>query len=451
MRCLSIVVALSIGCGPGSRPESADDTGGDACTGLQCQVVDCAAQGRSPTTISGTVYAPNATLALYGAQVYVPLDEPGLFPDGVQCSQCSASLPGGAIASAISDEGGRFTLTDVPSGTDIPLLITIGKWRRRVVLPSVAACSSNQLPPTLTSLPRSRIEGDLPKIAIGTGQFDALECLVRKLGVADTELTAATGGGRVHLYANDGGISPINGMHVGTGATRTVAGEVFAPTSTLWSSVAALAAYDIVILGCEGFEFPETKPQSAMDAMKAYADLGGRVFLSHFQNVWLAGSETDLHAPAVWKDVATCTGNTNDTANYLGLIDQVSNPDGAAFAQWMMHVFGSSVPGQFPITWGTTSKHTCTSVDTTKAERWVSMSSGGTDYPQTFQFTTPLEVMPEQRCGRVVFSDMHVSSDSTSAPDKPFPSGCSSSPLTPQEKALAFMFFDIATCVGPVQ
>jgi hypothetical protein len=45
---------------------------------------------------------------------------------------------------------------------------------------------------------------------------------------------------------------------------------------------------------------------------------------------------------------------------------------------------------------------------------------------------------------------MHVSSGSLSRPEMPFPSGCSTGPMTPQEKALAFMFFDIASCVGPI-
>jgi hypothetical protein len=65
---------------------------------------------------------------------------------------------------------------------------------------------------------------------------------------------------------------------------------------------------------------------------------------------------------------------------------------------------------------------------------------------QDFEFTAPNEVAPEQRCGKVMFSDMHVSGG-PGAGD--YPTSCTGDlQLTPQEKALAFMLFDLASCIG---
>ncbi|MGZ3438318.1 MAG: carboxypeptidase regulatory-like domain-containing protein, partial [Polyangia bacterium] len=49
-------------------------------------------------------------------------------------------------------------------------------------------------------------------------------------------------------------------------------------------------------------------------------------------------------------------------------------------------------------------------------------------------------------CGRVVFSDFHVT-QSAVVPLQPFPTACKSEPMTDQEKALAFMLFDLSSCV----
>ena len=53
--------------------------------------------------------------------------------------------------------------------------------------------------------------------------------------------------------------------------------------------------------------------------------------------------------------------------------------------------------------------------------------------PQYFQFTTPNEVAAEQRCGKVVFSDMHVSGGPGNGN---YPTSCGgSTTLSAQEKA----------------
>jgi hypothetical protein len=409
-----------------------------------------------PTSISGTVFAPNGTLPLYGINVYIP--NAALPPpvEGVICDRCSDTLPGAPVVKTITDEQGRFVLTNVPSGQNIPLVISSGKWRRTLTIPAVADCTDTALPTTETRLPKNRAEGNMPKIAISTGNADALECLVRKLGIDDSELGTSGGAQRLHLYsdtdsAGKGASSFKSGFPGGSGN--------FANSKTLWNDVNSLKSYDITILSCEGGQSPQTKSQAAMDAMKAYADLGGRVFLSHWHNIWIEGateSGGNGQKPAIWSGNNGIAKWNNSNATFStppDQIDEVNNPKGMSFATWMLNVGGSPAGqrGVVPIG-ASTGKNTVDSVDQTKAERWVYWPQNTTTQrPQMFQFTTPNEAPDYERCGKVVFSDMHVSGDSSSRSGTPFPNDCSTQPLTPQEKALAFMFFDIASCVpGPL-
>ena len=204
--------------------------------------------------------------------------------------------------------------------------------------------------------------------------------------------------------------------------------------------------YDLMMFSCECSPQADQKPQAYMDNLKQYADLGGRVFLSHYHSVWVEGEAgVPTHAPAVWPEVATCSTDNYDTGT--GIIDQVNNPKGSAFATWMTNVQGSATPGTIVIN---ESRQSCSAVDPARAERWVFMPLAGTEYPQNFQFTTPNEAPKDDRCGKVVFSDMHVASGSTSSSSTGFPGGCSAGALSAQEKALAFMFFDVASCVGTI-
>ncbi len=413
--------------------------GEDECTGLECNIVDCTSKGMPETTISGTVYAPNGTLPLYGVKVYVPNAQVPPFNEGAECARCTedALLPGSPVKgiAATTDEAGHFTLTSVPSGTDIPLVIASGKWRRQITIPSVGECSDTALDAQQTRLPKNRTEGDMPRIALTTGNADSLECLLRRVGIDDAEIGKAGDDRRIHLYHGNGVDTFKSGFPGGSGSIPSA--------DPWWRSVDNLKPYDIVILSCEGAQNPGTKGQDGLDAMKAYADLGGRVFASHWHNIWIAGDYGGGTPTSPWRNVATWGDSHNYSEAITDVIDEANNPKGSAFATWMQNVMGSTVRGEIPIL-ANTGRRTSTAVDNTKAERWTFIK--GSEEPQNFQFTTPLEAPVDQRCGKVVFSDMHVSGGPENGD---YPDSCGPNlEMSPQEKALAFMIFDLATCVG---
>jgi hypothetical protein len=469
---MSVLLACSHSATNGNGSDGGSGSGGgtpDACVGRGCDVTACRAMGKSETTVTGTVFAPNGTLPLYGINVYVPATDPGPLTTGQTCSRCADPLPGNPVVQTITNEHGQFSLIGVPSGDAIPIVITSGKWRKIITLPHVDGCTATALPTTLTALPRNRSEGDMPQIAITTGGADSFECLVRKLGVDDSEITTNTGGGRVHLYAGSGGQDQFKTGFAGG------SGQTFGPATSLWSDAANLKTYDITFFSCEGFQDPEHKPQASMDNIRAYADAGGRVFASHWQNIWLEGSKErndegfNQAPPQSWLTLGTWTNRDPSEldANTVAAIDERSNPKGVAFANWMLDTGGSTVRDQIALqnqppdptqnnvvlsTGRTSLDHS----DPDRTERWVYVNlppdqtnAAQHNATQNFQFTTPIEQTDVgQRCGKFVFSDMHVSGTSNTDLGG-YPDSCGpSNDLTAQEKALAFMFFDIASCVG---
>src|SRR5207248_795709 len=128
------------------------------CVGLECQQKDCPAGAE--TTVTGTFYAPNGKLPLYNGIIYVPNSDPDDLPVGAECDVCGA-VTGAPVVTALSDSSGKFTLSHVPVGKDIPLIVQIGKWRRQTKLPEVKACQENKITdPELTRLPKNQLEGN---------------------------------------------------------------------------------------------------------------------------------------------------------------------------------------------------------------------------------------------------------------------------------------------------
>jgi hypothetical protein len=445
--CLAAIAA----CASESREESvfgdagAPDQGVDAgsigvlsgnspCKNLQCQQVDCASLDLPTTTVTGVVFDPAGRNPLYNVIVYVPNAPVDAFKPGAVCDQCGVVASGEPLVTALTGSDGRFTLTNVPAGGDIPLVLQLGKWRKQIFVPHVAQCEQTTMDdPKVMRLPARKSEGDMPQLAIATGGCDAFECLLRKIGVDDSEFTGVSGSGRVHVYQGTGG-TPL--------AIPTK------KATDLWAS-GSLLSYDMIINACECSEASDEKPQTSIDNLVAYANGGGRIFNTHYQYYWIDPTKI-TSAPVVaanpsWQTTATFVPEVDGTDAIYGLIDE-SFPKGLAFAQWLLNVHGSPVPGSLPID---QARYNVTAA-TPPSTAWVSnpnvgQTLAGGNALLHYTFNTPVGADAANQCGKVLFSDFHVvAADGLSVA---FPNECQPGPMTPQELALEFMLFDLSACV----
>ncbi len=378
------------------------------CNGLECKQVVCG-NGKT-TTLSGTVYAPTPPQygkadPLYNAILYVPNGDLQPFKKGVSCEKCGTVTSGSPLVTALSGSDGKFVLENVPAGDDIPLVIQVGRWRRKVTIKNVKACEDNALDAEQTRLPRDSSEGDIPQMAIVTSVYDATECLMRKIGIADSEFTAPSGNGRVHIFHGNG--ATVSGAPAG---------------DALWGTTGTLENYDIVAFPCSSQPTDMTGRQNIVD----YADGGGRVFITDLSQ------DIIKNGPAPWPTTGnwTAAGSFSNPAS----ID-TTFPKGEALADWLKLIGATPTRGEVDLT-GTFAR---LSAVNPPSQRWVYSSQT----MQTYSFNTPVGADEAAQCGRVFYSSFHVSNGGSGT----FPSSCNTQPLTPQEKILEFLLFDLAACV----
>ena len=418
------------------------------------------------TTIEGYVYDPAGKNPLYNVSVYVPDPSSPLpslesVPTGCGCTQL---FPAKVLAAAApTDATGHFKIPCAPSGA-VSLVLQTGKWRRQYDGIPVIANQSNTV--KALRLPANSTEGSLPNIAISTGASDSFECLPLRMGVSPSEyVTGSAPGGHIHIYTG------FNG-----GALAQASVESY---RTLWDTQAHLNEHDVVILSCEGFETTGGTPGKPVDAtaqgyLMNYANGGGRVFASHFQYAWFNTGPfaTGANQLATWipgtqhvDDTRAVPAEVNTT-----LASGAAFPEGEALAQWLNTV-GALTANQLPIWF---SRENVKALRQPPSTEWVHLAASVTQAPsapQYFSVDTPIGAAAGAPvCGRVVYSDLHVSggpglSAPGVAPDYPgpasgmngmnqhggvVPTGCAAHPLTPQEAALEFMLFDLSSCLVPI-
>jgi hypothetical protein len=372
-----------------------------------------------------------------------------------------------------TDANGTFTLTTqrALSGSQT-LVVQTGKWRREYPGMSFTSCGANTVPDL--RLPKNSSEGNLPDIAIATGGADSLECLPVRIGVSPSEYVAGAGtGGHIHIYQGYNGASTV-----------VAAPE---PVSALYDSVAHLKSNDVVLFSCEGHETTGGKPGHTMTAafqqnVMDYADQGGRVFASHYHYKFFNSGpfDTSPNAVATWQGTNDVNEAINDKASFPTDVDTTlaggaAFPEGSALQTWLGNANALS-NGKLDVF---QARINVALLNQPPAVEWIHLDpsvtsaqvtqSGTTFVPSASQYLSvdlPFNATAENVCGRVVYSDLHVSGGPGNDPPAPFntskyepadyssaatvPEGCAMHTLLPQEAALEFMLFDLSSCLVPI-
>ncbi len=400
------------------------------CTNLCQQQVTCT--GNATTSISGTVYAPNGTDPLPNVLVYVPNAPVQAFTPGVSCELAGQQVSGSPLVSTTTAFDGTFTLNNMPVGTNIPLVIQAGRWRRQFVIPSVSACTNTPTPKNLSTMPSTHAQGDIPLTAIVTGSVDATECALRKIGINDSEFTnppAQGGTGRINFYLGAG--SP------GAQINPTTPSE-----TQLEGTQASINQYDLVMFACQGSQYDQKAnvQQNLID----YANAGGRIFATHYAYVWL-DNDAPFSNTAVWNpDTNGSYTFANDPET--GMIN-TSFSGGTELAEWLQDLGATTTYGQISIN---TLRHDFDSV-VAPSELWLTVNDANLGVvPMQYTFDTPVGQPAASQCGSVVFNDYHVEDiENDPSTGETFPAECVSGAMTPQEKLLEYNLFHLTNFLAP--
>jgi hypothetical protein len=447
-----------LSCGTCNAPQTC---GGDptkpgqcGCTGLCAQVATCG--GTTTTDLIGTVLDPAGANPLYNVLVYVPNDptDPGLqpFAPGINCDICGATAAGDPLVTTYTAVNGTFTLKGVPTGTAVPVVIQLGRWRRQFTVAVSTPCAANSIPGGTFTMPSDHTQGDMPRIAIVTGAWDPVECALRDIGIAQSEFTNPGGSGYMNLYTADDPNNPYSsGPYSGGYGPGAMIDSNTPNQDALYATTGPGPAgtpqvqpvinnYDMVILECEGY--PETESASQQAALATYLGAGGRVFGSHYTYDWFYKNPALMGAVNWRNNLDSVVGGPVTATVDL----PPTNPAGTAFDQWLETVGVTTAT-----TFGLSPAYALVSGVVPPTQEWLySGGTGGGHSTIQFTFNTPIGATAAQQCGRATFNAWHAFPAVSGQESTTFPHACGSDTASShQEKILEFMLFDLSACVQP--
>ncbi len=370
--------------------------------------------------LSGKVVAPEGTVPISQALVYLTDRQPDPIPGQAYCDTCVKLSP--LEGYGYSKPDGSFEVPAYKTGKQL-LVVQKGQFRR--VREVDVQPGDQRADTTFTRLPGKNdpAKGDtIPKIAMVIGGYDKIDYSMAKLGIEE-----------FYRYGDAPPPFPSNGPGIKTGKSG----------NDLLASGGELSKNHIVLLPCATFGFDRNEangqficgaPTSGQKgALRTFVDGGGKLYVTDFSYeavrqtwpgfiTWYDDKMQPLVDPAKGLGTACRSGaeSTSGTVGDPGLKD------------WMTAIGETNI--QLEASWSRIQKVSSQpGVDATgKAvtitpKVWMSSQVGGSPLPATVSF--------EQKCGRVLVSSYHCEGDNGAK-------------LLAQEKALLYILLEVGVCVG---
>lgn len=398
------------------------------CQGLYCQIPKCPA-GTS-TEIVGRLFAGNGKDPIPGAAVFVPVHSLPEFPPTLGCDLCN-SIPT-SVAVTATEPDGSFRLRGVPAGS-IPVVARLGRFQRVLQMEAIP-CAENTVPsdPDTSGkgirMPKKSRElssqDNVPRIAVVSGDYDQLECVLKRIGVEELDM--------------------YNGR-----ATGTTNPPAIAEMGTLLTDEKKLLSYNILIVNCTDNQYQSLLASKPVQKnLELFVRSGGRLYVTDWAydvieqvpefSPYLCFQPQSIPGPLM------CTGGPErptgaDSREPYGDRYKVLDKDMAAWLRQFPSVIDGSDTVRVDYSFVVVNQASKDPLTPTKT--WVEgrVPSYGVR-PQTVTFDY-------KDCGRVHFSTYNTEPNGVVDDSQRWPRSCKAD-FTPQERLLEFLFFNIAACLS---
>ena len=379
--------------------------------------------GPAPAHLKGKVVAPEGTIPISGALVYVASAPPAPIPDGVYCDQC-VHLQAGIPYTTTKPDGSFDLGTNLGDGY---LVVQKGAFRR--VRPIKVVAGDQDVPKELTTMPKKTDKAngdDVPKIAVVLGAWDPIEVVLARLGL-EAKITQDFLG-RAQVLSADATAFAIYGLH-GLGEQSP-----YPAPNVLLTTPSEMDKYHMVFIPCSGgtsFDDPGSGPActnvfnsspSAAATLQSFVKKGGKVYASDWSYEYVR---------QVFPGFVSWDGQTSQIGSACkeGGGDQSAPPVDTDLAAWL------AAQGQ--------------SLDTVK-DAWTHIT-GVHETADTDANGNPVKETPKvwvhangepattsfkHGCGRVLYTTYHTQ-----------PSSSTSGPLEPQALALLYLVLEVGVCI----